>query len=152
MSNNISSSNELIKNIKAGIVDNNALNSMYNLSYEEQQKKLKQIFVVIADNNVSSDEKNTLSTSAEKIKKKLEELEAKMAVLEEEMANKEEAINKKAEEITSLMVAINDKSSDVEKKQHDAVKNIISDVFRSYENGKIKKDSISAEINKRVKN
>ncbi|MBR2068903.1 MAG: hypothetical protein IJ877_03990 [Candidatus Gastranaerophilales bacterium] len=147
-----SSNNELLRQIGSSVLNDTALNELYTQNRVEQQKKLKQIFTVIADNNVSGEEKKTLETGAEKLKTKIDALEGKMATLEEQISEKEDAINKKAKEITDLITQAQNKTNYMENHQRDIVKNCVDDVFYEYSRGIIGRDAVSGEIKKRVRN
>ena len=83
-----SSNNDLLKKIGSSILNESEMNKLYSKNISEQQKKLKQIFTVISDNDVTATEKKALQTGAEKLKAKIETLEAKMAALSDEISKK----------------------------------------------------------------
>lgn len=143
--------NDFLKKLQDTVFNNSWMNGVYGSQRSEQQEKLKKVFSVISDNNVTAAEKKHLEAQIETIQEKVERLEAKMAVLEEELAKNSDEIAKQAKKITDLVTDANNASDVLEEKQSDYVQLCIEDVFYQLENGIIEKDEVVPEIRKRLK-
>lgn len=142
--------NDFLKKLQETVFNNSWMNGVYGSKRSEQQEKLKRVFSVITDNDVTTAEKKHFEAQAETIQEKIERLEAKMAVLEEELSKNSDEIAKQAKKITDLVTDANNASDVLEQKQADYVQLCIEDVFYLLENGSIDKDAVVPEIRKRL--
>lgn len=144
--------NSLLTRLQDTLFNNSWMSELYGDQRKAQQKKIKDLFTVVSDNDVTEKGKTKLEAQAETLADKVERLEAKMAVLAEEMAKNEKEIERHANEITNLVTQAEDQSEEMQEKQKKLVTYAIEDVFYMYEKGQIGHDAIVPEIRTRIKN
>jgi len=147
-----SNGSDFLNKLQDTLFNANWMNELYGEQRADQQKKLKELFTVVSDNNVTASQKRGLEAQAETLADKVERLEAKMAVLAEEMTKSEAEIAKHANEITNYLMDVESKSEKMQEKQMRLVKYATDDVFYMYRKGQIGHDAIVPEIRRRIKN
>lgn len=143
--------NDFLKKLQETVMNNTWMSELYGSERAEQQSKLKGVFTVVAENNVTTEQRKALEKQAESIQEKVERLEAKMAVLEEELAKNQSVIAEHAKKITDLVGQAESAQDTLETKQQEHVKDIVEDVFYELEQGIVGKDDVVPEIRKRLK-
>ena len=144
--------NELWKKLQATVMKNSWMQELYGSTRTEQQDKIKAVFTVVADNNLTSKEKNALEAQAETLQDKVERLEAKMAVLEEEMAKNQKEIDKQAAQINDLVTEAKDRSKEMQESQKKIVQDATDDILLKIEKGTIKPNQFSEYLYRAIDN
>lgn len=144
--------NSLLTRLQNTLFNNSWMSELYGEQKTAQQKKIKDLFTIVSDNNTTTTSKAKLEAQAETLADKVERLEAKMAVLAEEMTKNEKEIATHANEIANLIARAEDESEDMQEKQKNLVAYAIEDVFYMYGKGQIGHDAIVPEIRTRIKN
>lgn len=139
-------------NLAMQAIGNLNLSELYGDEWKIQQEKLKAVFTVIDDNNVSANEKAALMAKAETLQDKVERLEAKMAVLEEEMAKSQAEIDREAAKITALFEETNKASKQMQEEHESEIKNITEYLLGKISEGRIGPDDFPGEMNRLLKN
>lgn len=150
MSNDLNKQNLLMQNLQNTVLQDSWALEGDSAAIAKQKSKLKEMFVVVDDNNVTASQKKAIITKAQNLKNKISDLEAQMKVLANQIKEKEDLIKDKSEEIADLITTVGSKSDKLKSKTKTHVKNVIDDVFYEYKKGIIKKDEISAEMRRRI--
>jgi len=146
------SSNNLINNLNASVMNDEWMNNIYGKERTEQKAALKQMFNVIDDANIDESEKKKLSDRAEVIQSRITEIENNITGLNDKIQNTQEKIDNITDKVTNLITTAGKKSSELEETQKSNVKTCISDVFAMYQRGTIQRNQISNEIRTRIRN
>ena len=143
--------NELWKKLQATVMKNSWMQELYGSNRAEQQEKIKAVFTVVADNNLTSKEKNAILAQAETLQDKVERLEAKMAVLEEEMSKNQEEIDRQAAQINDLVTQSESKSKEMQETQKKVVEDATEYLLAKVENGSIRPNEFAGYMYNMIK-
>ena len=151
MGNNLNVDNSLINSLNSSVMNDAWLESIAGEKKTVANNELKKVFSQISSNNVSESEKKALEKRAKKLVEDMESYQKDMKKLEKEITANQEKIDAYAAEMQDLIATAEGRAAKLEDEQKSLIQDSINDAFALYEQGKLGKDAIGAEIVAKIK-